>query len=497
MNRQLPVRHVADVTVQLEAPLSIGSGRSEGHEDVVLARDANGLPVIPGSSLAGVLRAAVARALGDDTSKELFGFVDGERGAASRVMLSFAHVHDSGNRVVEGLHPRARLESDEVLAPLLADQPAARPHVKLGHRGAAADSALFNRSHVPPGHRFSFRLQLHGETRNDAAWSALFAMLGEPGFRLGGASRRGYGQVSVQTLCARCFDLREPSDLEDYLKLGSRLGNARASELLPTSTPAAEATPTHGWLHMKLHLEPVTPWRIGGGQALHGADVDAAPWREQSLCWSNDKPKWMDCVVVPGSSIRGALAHRTAFHYQRITGQFIEDTGKVADDWDPRDQFPALRALLGHVADDSRKRRQGDSPDETQDASNGNIVDASRSNWMVDDARIPVENVKSKNVWNLTHNSIDRFTGGVRDGMLYGEQVIVGLPIDTALAIDTSRPIAAEVRQALRAALEDLAEGRLALGASVAHGHGVFRANIDSGEPLMQWLDRAPEEEPA
>jgi len=54
----LPVLAVAQVALEALEPLSIASGAVDPLFDTVLVTDANGLPTIPGSALAGVLRTA-------------------------------------------------------------------------------------------------------------------------------------------------------------------------------------------------------------------------------------------------------------------------------------------------------------------------------------------------------------------------------------------------------------------------------------------------------
>ncbi len=82
----------------------------------------------------------------------------------------------------------------------------------------------------------------------------------------------------------------------------------------------------------------------------------------------------------------------------------------------------------------------------------------------------------------LNHVSIDRFTGGARvlEGALFdekpyyrGDGFILNVTVTEAEQIKEKK-----VRQALQAALLDLAGGRLALGAGAGRGNGYFRADI-------------------
>ena len=63
-------RHVAHIVIEAKTPLVFGSGEKDILADNMIAKDANGLPYIPGSTLAGTLR----HALGEVASDNLFGF---------------------------------------------------------------------------------------------------------------------------------------------------------------------------------------------------------------------------------------------------------------------------------------------------------------------------------------------------------------------------------------------------------------------------------------
>lgn len=71
--------------IRLASPLSVGSGESESTDHDVFV-DGNGNPVIPATSIAGVLRAFV----GGNAAIELFGEIakkDGEKTIPSRIRV--------------------------------------------------------------------------------------------------------------------------------------------------------------------------------------------------------------------------------------------------------------------------------------------------------------------------------------------------------------------------------------------------------------------------
>ena len=91
-NKQLyNYRHLARVIVEAKTPLAVGTGVKDLTTDACVARDINGLPYIPGTSLAGVLRYGLCDSSLDATVLDsLFGFQNGQQTQGSRLILSDA-----------------------------------------------------------------------------------------------------------------------------------------------------------------------------------------------------------------------------------------------------------------------------------------------------------------------------------------------------------------------------------------------------------------------
>ena len=204
-----------------------------------------------------------------------------------------------------------------------------------------------------------------------------------------------------------------------------------------------------------LNLTPQGYWRLGHDGArmrtnVHQnpsadnrqEDTDAAFMREPRIKDGAfaDTPDF----ILPGSSLRGALAHRTLFHWNCMKGHFAES---VADIEEFSQMPPELVALFGKVK-----------------ASEG----GRRSALIVDDAIFTSDKTMA-----LDHNSIDRFSGGVRTHVLFSEELAKGTIQDVGILIDLKHfeampSDAAErdiVLTAFDAALNDLVNERLALGA--------------------------------
>jgi hypothetical protein len=187
-------------------------------------------------------------------------------------------------------------------------------------------------------------------------------------------------------------------------------------------------------------------------------------------------------ALVPGSSVKGALSHRTAFHWN-----ILDDNGVFADDldqetlaaWDKSMDCEGVRQVFGHAKNrgpEGAGHRQG-----TGQA--GHVI--------IEDAQIQVSAADAQ---AMIHNSLDRFTGGVRDRMLFAEELVWRRPVDLKITLLPGLGrVDANARRALARAIKDLCQGRLALGAGTTKGHGSFTGApdaatrswlADQGEPL-------------
>lgn len=455
-----PIVHLARITLETTAPLSLASGRNDGIFDTHLVRDANGLPCLPGTALAGVLRHLAIDRLGEATADRLFGHIGSgaDNGHASRVTVTHGHLHDRDDRPVDGL--RNALSS--FLEPLANNLPPKRDHVRLNVRGSVDGAGKFDRAFLPAGHRFSLDLALQSEDADAADWNDLLAALSSAAFRLGGATRAGYGGVKVVACRGLAADLRTAEGLAAFAAWPARLD----APLPPSAATIAMPEADRDTLAIRLALTPEAGFRIGhpGAPSL-GRDpkpADAVPYTERRITWASGSARENTRqVVVPASSIKGALRHRTAFHHARLTGRFVARTANLAD-------LPAADDGLGTLFGNAN-----DSRSEGQPGRAGCIG--------FDDAVLGLDDCQ---VGAQTHVSIDRFTGGVRQGRLFKEELVHAAKPDAVvldIAVDRRRlgGVSAEMRRAFRLALEDLAQGRLALGAASTRGHGYFTGRIE------------------
>lgn len=474
MSQRDPIRRVARVVLEAQTPLSISTGTPDGVFDTRLVTDANGLPAIPGTSVAGVLRhlwASLADA-GVSTTDEMFGMQRGNAGQPSQVETSWGALVDSQGRPAEGLllgEQASRLDQDPVLAAAarLQDYPAWRHRVRLTERGAAANTGKFDRSILPAGHRFALELRMRGGTEAD--WERLLGLLSHPLFRLGGSTRSGLGRMRPVRVYAGTFRLDDPQSARQFTQLGHGLADVDGLE---TSTPRITDPDC---LPGELVLTARGYWRLG--QGLPRDDVaekpaDLLPVTEPRIEWSGARGQpGQTALLFAASSLKGALAHRMSFHADRYAQRWADDTAAGNGKGLPA---PEVRALLGEVKDRS----------DSEPAGHAGCL-------FIDDAWVPLE---TERLARLMHIAIDRFTGGVRDRVLYEEEAIHGgtvhIPVTLnrrALKRFTGGDESAVLR-ALSDTLDDLGAGQLALGSRTTTGNGFFTGQLEG--PLGEWLEQ-------
>lgn len=286
------------VTMESRAPLIIASGDSDALIDTDPVRDANGVPMLPATSLAGALRAAAG-----DKAKVWFGWQERDKGQRSAVTLTDGLFHWSNNQPRDGLvlPPQLPPADDPLCRAVLPGQrPLTRQHVRLNEHGVADGTGKFSRDAVPSGARFTFEIT----TDQRHAWEGLQRILAG-GLFLGGANRAGYGEMVCIALRGEALSL--PKDWERLKTI--RTGDLGSHRGMPIIARAPQPGLARVWT-VKGQIE---------GPLLIGADgrndkEDRAPWSEPWIDWSKGTLAEEDRFVVPGSAIKGSVRHRVLFH---------------------------------------------------------------------------------------------------------------------------------------------------------------------------------------
>ena len=459
-------RNIARFTIELTAPLHIGSGLPNEVSDATVTTDANGFPTIPGSSLAGVLRATIKKRYGaNGREAEIFGDLlnsktsgnnqDADRSSA--LNLSWGCIHNSANQPVEGLQdPDANL--DEVLT--LSKLPTLRDHVCINNKGVARDRGKFDELAVHAGHRFTFEMELFEESEETSAsmWQDVREALLSGSLRIGGKTRRGFGAFKIVTYRQRTFNLKDSADNKAYREHSPAMATLPADDweevnVSTTATASCEPFDT-------LRLRPRSLWMFGGGVDLedHHSGVALAPVRDSQVVWENDQGTVRgDVIYIPGSAVKGALSHRVAYHYNLLEKNFADgkdmESGSLEDF--TGDNNVAVKALFGAIKDNK-----------------GGI----RGKVMINDVFLSRDMPSQR----VPHVKIDSFTGGAYPSALFDERPLLALPegmshIEIPIYLE-EQPDGENIMEALKLAIEDIRNGSLALGGGANRGLGVFES---------------------
>lgn len=317
-----PVARTVTMTARFRAltPVHVGVGREDGAVDLPVARDGTGRPVIPGTSLAGVLRHRVTEVLGDAAADRWFGRTvtrtDTPRaGGASHVV-----VDDAPIMLVEGAVPESR------------------PHVAIDRRtGSARRGHLFTREVIPAGATAEVTVTV--EVPPDAPdagdlLAVLAATLDDRDLRVGGATTRGLGRLAAEAppeIVERSW--QGPEAVVAALTGGRRWEAGEVTSLVDRGRELAGPGP----LVIEIDWEPVGPIHVGGSAG--GIAVDALPM----VTGDGQHLRF----VVPGSSIKGAL--RSAA--ERVVRTVLDLDAPDGEDGDLSAQtdLPLVDRLFGTI----------------------------------------------------------------------------------------------------------------------------------------------------
>ncbi len=460
MIKTRPIFYQVYVTLEAKSAHAIHTGHGDTTHDSLIVRDANGLPTLLGTSLAGILRHQFTQQYGDNAANALFGFAQGDEGQSSWLNVGWGLVHNSKNQPIQGLLSPQDIQQDFILAELLLDKPIVHHRVQLNDMGAAVGAGKFDVTLAPAGVRYTSMLGYWCDGSNSSRnlWQQFLNLLTAHPIRLGKGARNGYGLFHVVAACHAQYDLRTPEGKTAYQQRSRTRGDTKKMQHLPT-----ENTDDTN-IHAVLKLQAEGHWRVGGGEPFKGMLnrstnerlPDTLPMNEQKIIWQGNQASiGQHQYVLPASAVKGAVRHRVAFHYNCLNGLFGEACADTNDN-------PAVKALFGFGDGDNNEQQAG-------------IL-------ALHDAYITKANEQA-----LMHNKIDRFTAGVMNGALFEEMTLYRNQLDIRIdVLDGQKPLDVTIKQALQLTLEDIAKGWLPLGAGSSRGLGVF---IDKKNIGVQWSD--------
>jgi CRISPR/Cas system CMR subunit Cmr4 (Cas7 group RAMP superfamily) len=422
-------RKVAQIVLEAVTPLKVASGKSDNSIDAPVLRDWNNLPMVQGTSMAGVLRASLSTIADQEN---LFG-----KDFGSRVLVSHLHLLDRDGKIVYKLGK----DPDPDFLDRYDDLPV-REHTAINDKGAAKDGSKFDEEVVYAGSRFKFELEfITDNSEGDMKkWESLLSQLTSPLFRLGGGSTKGFGEMEVVSCQVKAYEIGKdyhdkPSDLNKQV-------DHTTDTIYKNTTQITTYT---------INLKPDDFFSFGSG--FGDEDIDDIAVTEEIVKWDkNNKGSFSNKqILFPASSLKGVLSHRVAYHYNRLTKTFADEVKDIEKHIGENNK--AVATLFGKKA----KINNG-----TQEGEKGKALFSDMFKEF-DENQVKI----------FDHVKIDRFTGGAMDSALYNEKVIAQEDV-WSINIVLAEDVTGKVKEAFEATLDDLARGWLPLGGKVNRGHGVF-----------------------
>lgn len=425
--------------------LRIGAANEEAEEKngetrhySPVLRGVNGLPVLPASSLKGVLRAV----LPEDIRDEAFGCITDHgsgRGQIGRLWLEQSFLISA---------------SQDDLSGLSQDQDDTGCFRKMGvaldpDRGTASDNKLFTREFVAKGAEFGFHAVWFGGI-TDEAWQQVLANL-VAGISIGGGTTSGAGRIILDL--AHLSLTEHALDEEGWLE-ATKCTKDKTREIVRSINERADSrAPTRGGYRLTLtcegpYISMLGPREDGNRKYVAPLERDGKP-----LLWPE--------------SLKGALRSRARWlaEIQRLNA----DAGQI-----PRDAaLPMDDPGLEHVLEGQKKLSGLADRNRLSCVERLFGVTGLRGRLQVHDVACQ----HSGGTHDITGVNIDRITGGGRDQLLFRYRVFWNVRFTASLTIPDA---ASEDEHALlETLLEDLRQNGLSLGHGAAKGFGWFEVQVE------------------
>lgn len=490
-NDQLRIEVVARVIAQ--DPVLVGGGEGAGIDSVPFV-DSLDRYVVPGTGVAGALRAALASTFSQDPVA-LFG--DSTDTGASRIEFDDLIFTDGDDDDPIELEHRDGVAIDR-------------------STGTAIDGAKFDRDMIAPGAQGRLRLVAHFEEYDARTWrepsrhtdptglmwfARAVSLLRNRGLRVGSGSSRGRGLLTFEGWQVTDFDLRtragildlaardESTDPRDETLLDRLLG-------LAGDLPSGPSTFTLDW-------EPVLPVFVARGHS--GVAIDTWPLvvpravSSDVATGSGARRPHRAMLLLPASSIKGVLRSRAEWIVRTAAGVDAAD-GAAA-------RVPLVDILFGSGGSSSSAARRGallfrdctadlgidhsewlEVEDIDRGASRGNDEGSARMErlGLIRSKLTEVFGRGTPRLVPRAFTAIDRWTGGVSGSRLYSvlepgaiEWSPITIGLDHNLVPDEKR---AGCTALLLLLFNDLTSNEIAFGGRVTRGYGSIRATGWSSE---------------
>ena len=471
----------------------VGSGAGNYLTDALIRRNGAGQPIIPGTAIAGVLRALASRlypSLSGEKECQAFSPQKKKRNlepCTCRVCQLFGNLNPSDTEQ-NSASASWVLIFDAVLKDSFMTT--IRDGVGIDRsNGTAAATAKFDLETLPPNSVFEFRLELRKGNDIDVATDEMIlaAILAEwqaGRAWIGGRRSRGFGGFCLKDIQVFTPNLHEPKQLVAFLRsdkpwqeqaIPENPGWLDAHIQISKIPEKDQGVPTYSWISVEFTLQADGPLIPHDTQTAGIIGFDHAPLLLNCKDWAHP--------VLPGSSLRGVLRSHAERIARTLTTKQAKDKTDFLEKCSACDPLASRRqrennepvalescdSLLRYLAPDEKQQIEdsGDIPDRHLCLA-CRLFGTSKlgSRLIVEDAPFAGERPQYK---ILDFLAVDRFTGGGADGAKFDALVLWNPCFKVRIYLE--EPQAWELGW-LALTLRDLRDGWLRVGMGAAKGFG-------------------------
>ena len=436
-------KHYLKITFQLDSPLCIGSGRNDITDQDIL-RDARGIPYIPGSAVAGVLREACQGIMDDKAWKYYFGYsstntenkVKSDDDIIESQIIFYDATLVGDNKDKDG-NPKYRISQ--------------RDGVALNEYKSAKKQAKFDREILEGDCKFQTFIEISEEqsdinekVKADEVLTNIAKIWKETDIRFGAKTTRGYGKICNVEIIGKNFDFTLKDEISSWLDFDIFEENSWKNAILykdmlnTLMKDSIWALKDNNRLSLELRLE--------GGLSIRRystecSDEESSPDQEQLTTIKFDKNGSEEVAVIPGTTWAGAIGHRME---ELIDCSKVKEVERGKGDIQKYYYFGTVNSKVKE-----------------------------KSLIYFSESKLTGGQFKK-----MSRNAIDRFLGSTAEGALFTEKIYIGgettLDISFGDPYNTAVSYSDDFIKALAATLTDLHEGYLAVGGATSVGRGIF-----------------------
>jgi CRISPR/Cas system CMR subunit Cmr4 (Cas7 group RAMP superfamily) len=410
------------IEIENTSPLKMGNGK-EGIEGITQWENR---AVIHGTSIAGVFR----------------DFLMKNKKSADRIDLIFPEYKDSKekNKRISPLYFYDTYSNEQ-----LNDKDfICRPHIKINRkRGTVEDKQLLREYHIKEGQKFKLILELKGIHLKDDEYNVIdqsvkefINALGAGNILLGSHTTFGFGAFRGEQYFEKEYYLFNEKDLNEYLE-----------EYLDEDSTLYEKLSQGSGSGIKIKKEDTDKITIRFKAKCKDGLMIKGKEEKEGYKTSYQEEKGF---IIPSSTIKGIV--------RSYSEKIYETLGKCVDELDD---------VYGVMLKD---------PDQELKSK----IEAKKGKLIFSDCKINYDEKKGLAVYNRI--AIDRFTGGVKDGSVFSEKVVI--PNEALEFRVTMHENAKKAIPLLILTFRDMGFGYLTIGSGNNVGYGRLRGeSIEIEEP--------------